>query len=87
MIGARQCVSMLHSSMRSSALVRGLSAIRPSISAVAVRMVTSASDTSSSAYADQDIVSRLGDKDLFRVQGYIGGQWRDASDCATLDVR
>ena len=35
---------------------------------------------------DQDILEKLHDKNLLRIQGYIGGHWRDAKDKATLDV-
>ena len=35
---------------------------------------------------DREILVKLKDKDLLRVQGYIGGQWRDAGDKGTLDV-
>lgn len=82
---------MLPNAVRSAVLVRGLlpgtSATAVRTVASVVRVVVSASDSSSTLYADDNLASRLGDKDLLRVQGYIGGRWRDASDNGALDVR
>jgi len=46
-----------------------------------------AAASSTSLYASgESLVAQLQDKSLLRLQGYIGGQWADATDGATFDV-
>lgn len=52
-----------------------------------VRMISgSAIASANNSNASADLLSKLSDKDLLRTQGYVGGEWRDAKDAATLDV-
>ena len=39
-----------------------------------------------SLHRDEELVSKLADKDLFKVHGFIGGKWTEAEDGASLEV-
>ena len=39
-----------------------------------------------SLHRDEELVSKLADKGLFKVHGFIGGEWTEAEDGASLEV-
>lgn len=60
----------------------------PSVIAFQRTIVTSTACASMCAsWVSDDLASRLRDKDLLKLQGFVGGNWVDANDNSTIDVR
>lgn len=61
----------------------------PQVSAAAQAALGGVRQASSTAHpaVEPDVLAHLSDTGLLRTQCYVGGQWIDASDGATLEVR
>ena len=48
--------------------------------------IAAASSNGTGTWASESLLSRLKDKSLLKVQGFIKGEWVDASDGSTFEV-